>query len=102
MGSIDVRTRTAADVRPVDPRRFFENELPALAADHGGLAVPGAQQLGVRPLTIRVDGEAWTLTLEGDRFVVSESDGAAAVVELSGEQLADVVNDLLTPVGLFT
>src|SRR6476659_6742537 len=103
MASVDVRTRSATDVRPVATREFFEAELPALVADHGDLAAPGARQLGLRPLALSVDGEAWTLRFDGDQFSIRPGDDDAfASVELSNEQLADIVNDLLTPVGLFT
>src|SRR3954447_20842273 len=103
MASVDVRTRTAADVRPVDAIEFFGAELPALAADHGDLAAAGARQLDVGSFAVQVDDDAWTLRFDGDRFEVTPGDtDAQAIVALSNEQLADVVNDLLTPVGLFT
>ena len=35
--SVDVRTRTAADVAPVDPGWFFDEELPRLARERGSL-----------------------------------------------------------------
>ena len=50
MASVDVRTRTAADVRSVEAQSFFEAEIPAMAADHGELAAPGARQLGLAPM----------------------------------------------------
>src|SRR5205814_63850 len=96
MASVDVRTRTAADVRVVDARDFLEVELPALAADHGELAVAGARELDLRPLAIRVDGNARTLHFDGQQFTVARGEADAhAIVELTEEQLADIVNDLL-------
>ena len=55
MISVDVRSRTAADVRSVDAGAFFSTELPALIADHTALAAPGARELHLRPITIEVD-----------------------------------------------
>ena len=101
--SVDVRTRSAADVRAVDPREFFHDELPALFAEHAGLAAPGARELGLRPFGVSVDGRGWTLTFDESSFGVTAGvDDAAAVVRLDAAGLADLVNDVRTPMGFFT
>jgi hypothetical protein len=103
MISVDVRTRTANDVRSVDPASFFGDELPGLLREHAGLAAPGAAELGVRPLAFEVDGQAWTLSFDGEAFSIAAGDSAAtAIVCLDGEGLDDLVNDLRTPMGFFT
>ena len=103
MISVDVRTRTAADVRSVDAATFFDEELPALLRDRSGRALPGARELGLRPLAFAIDGHEWTLALDGDAWSVAPgADAAEAVVRLDAEALGDVVNDLGTPVGFFT
>ena len=103
MISVDVRTRTANDVRSVDPSSFFGEELPGLLREHAGLAAPGAAELGVRPLAFDVDGQAWTLSFDGEAFAIAAGDGgASAIVYLDGEGLDDLVNDLRTPMGFFT
>ena len=103
MISVDVRTRTANDVRSVDPQHFFGDELPRLLDERADLAVPGARELGLRPFALEVDGGAWTLTFDGDRFhVASGLADDTALVRLDGEGLNDIVNDLRTPMGLFT
>src|SRR4051812_18018048 len=103
MISVDVRSRTAADVRPVGPGDFFGDELPGRLRERAGLAAPGARELGVRPFGMEVGGESWTIALDGDGFTVRPGlDEAAAVVRLTPEQLGDLVNDLCTPMGLFT
>ena len=61
MASVDVRTRTSADIRPVDAEAFLGEELPALIAQRSDLAVPGARELGVRSLGLEVDGRRWLL-----------------------------------------
>lgn len=105
MGSVDVRTRSAGDVRPVDAAAFFGEELSALVDERGDLAVAGAREMGVRPIALVVDGAAWVLRFDGDRFsVMAVGDGdvpadVATVVGLDHQQLEDLVNDVRTPVG---
>jgi hypothetical protein len=103
MRSVDMRSRTGADVRAVEPAAFFGDELPALFAERGALAVDGARQLGVRPFGIVVDGEGWTMSLGDGGFAVEPgTDDAHAVVRLDGDGLHDLVNDLRTPMGFLT
>jgi hypothetical protein len=102
MISLDVRTRTARDVRRIDPVDFFTDELPALIAARAALAVPGARELGVRPFGFDVDGRSWTLRLDGEAIAVDDGAGrAAALVRLDREGFDDLVNDLCTPMGFF-
>jgi hypothetical protein len=103
MVSVDTRTRTDAGIAPVDAGVFFEDALPELLDRHGDLALPGARELGPRPLAIAVGGRSWTLALAGDRITIRRGHaGAGALVVLDDEGLADVVHDLRTPVGFFT
>jgi hypothetical protein len=102
--SVDVRSRTAADVEPVDPGWFFDEELPRLAEERGALVTAGGRELAPRPLVVEVDGRAWTLALDDDAgvTVTPGADGPPAHVRLGEDDLADVVHDLRTPMGLFT
>jgi hypothetical protein len=101
--SVDVRTRTAADVRDVDADDFFDRELPRVFEERATLAAPGARELALQPLAIEVDGQRWTLSFDGHRFEVTPERGAAATfVRLDAGALTDVVNDLITPMTLFT
>jgi hypothetical protein len=103
MVSVDVRTRTAADVRVVDPAEFFEVELPALIAERGALAAPAIDELRLRPFAFEVEGQPWTVGPTGDTFAVSAGTGdATAIVRLDTEGLTDLVNDIRTPMGFFT
>jgi hypothetical protein len=97
MVALDYRTRSESDIRPVDARAFFEEELPALVALHAALAVPGARELGVEPFAVVTPSGSWTLALDGARLTIRAGDDAAAVVHLSDADVADVVNDLKTP-----
>lgn len=105
MRSVDVRTRTLADVRPVEAAAFFGEELPERFAARGELALDGARYLGVAPFGVEVEGQGWTLRLDGDRdrFLVERgTDDAEAVVRLDATGLHDLVNDLRTPMGFLT
>jgi Phytanoyl-CoA dioxygenase (PhyH) len=102
MVSLDFRTRSDADIRPVDTRAFFAEELPALVAERAVLARAGARELGVKPFSIVTPSGAWTLALEGDAFTVRPGDDGAACVELSDADVADVVNDLKTAMTFLT
>ncbi len=103
MRSVDLRTRTDADVVPVDPVDFFEHELPELGERNGHLAVPGARELGAESLGIEIDGRSWTLALNGSSVTAAPgSDGALTVVRLDREDLTDLVHDIRTPVGFLS
>jgi hypothetical protein len=105
MRSVDLRTRSGADVRPVEAAGFFGDELPARLSAFGDLAVDGARQLGVRPFGFDVGGQGWTVRLDdaGGCFAVAPGlDDAHAVVRLDAVGLHDLVNDLRTPMGFLT
>lgn len=102
MSSLDVRSRTNDDVREVDVAEFFDDELPELIRERALLAVPGAQELGMAPFAIEVDDAAWTLALVGDSISVRAGDHGDACVRLDPEELAKLVNDLITPMTLVT
>jgi hypothetical protein len=106
MRSVDLRTRSVADVRPVDAAAFFGEELPARFAASGHLALDGARQLGVRPIGLEVEGRSWTLRLSDDApgyFTVEPGAAdAETIVRLDAEALHDLVNDLRTPMAFLT
>lgn len=111
MVSVDIRSRTADDIREVDAATFFEVDLPRLVADRGDLALPGARQLDVRPFAFEVDGTSWSLALTDSDTdsrpqpgitVTPGAGDARAIVRLGGDGLSDLVNDVRTPVGFLT
>jgi len=102
MVSLDFRTRSESDIRTVDTRAFFDEELPALIAERAVLARAGAQELRVEPFSIVTPSGAWTLALTGDTFTVRPGNDGAACVELSDADVADVVNDLKTAMTFLT
>jgi hypothetical protein len=100
MTSLDVRTRTDADIRDVSTQAFFDDELPELIAARSYLAVPGAAELEVAPFCIGTPGGAWTLALDGRTITVEAGDTGDARVELDDDDVAKLVNDLITPMTL--
>ena len=103
MRSVDFRTRGAGDVRPVDAAAFFDADLPALIAERGDLAGPGARELDPRPMAVETAAGTWTLALAGGHVAVTRgAEGSVAHVRLDDDGLHDLVNDLRTPMGFFT
>src|SRR6476659_6897515 len=102
MLSLDYRTRTEADIRNVDVGAFFTEELPALIAERFDLAADGAAELRVEPFTIATPSGTFTLALENSTLEVRASADGAALVELSDRDVADIVNDLKTPMTFLT
>ncbi len=100
--TLDLRTRYDADVVPLDEADFFEHQLPALAAERSHLAVPGARELGVQPMTLETPAGAWTLAVEDDRVRVEEGTSGRAQVRLGAGELTDLVYDRITPMTLLT
>jgi hypothetical protein len=103
VASIDIRTRGAADVREVQVEAFLGEELPALMADRADLAAPAAREMRLRSMALVIGERSWVLDFDGDGFSVrpgrAGAEDAHTVVGIDGEQLADLVNDLRTPVG---
>jgi hypothetical protein len=99
--TLDLRTRYDDDVETIDVVELFEDRLPRLSEERSFLAVPGALELGVHPLTIETPVGSWTLSLLGDTIRVVPGSGEA-VVRLDRSELSDIVYDLRTPMTLFT
>ena len=104
MVSLDFRTRTDADMRSIDTAGFFDAELPALIEQRADLALRGARELGIEPLAFETPSGTWTLALVGDDFTVTRGDATqtSACVTLSDDDIADLVNDLKTPMTFVT
>lgn len=58
---LDRRSQHDDELQHVTPTMFFIDRFPALAATNGHLLVEAIAQLGCRPLTLEVDGEAWSI-----------------------------------------
>jgi hypothetical protein len=88
------------DVGTIDVADFFGSELPALAAERSALAVPGARELGVRPLSVETAAGTWTLSVDGEDVRVRPGDGGHARVRLDESEVTDIVHDRRTPMTL--
>ncbi len=98
--TIDLRTRDDVDVETIDVENFFSTELPDLAAERSALAVPGARELGVRPLTVETTAGSWTLSIDGENVRVSAGGNSNATVRLDESEVTDIVHDRRTPMTL--
>jgi hypothetical protein len=101
--TIDLRTRDDVDVETIDITDFFERQLPELAAERSALAVPGARELGVRPLTVETAAGSWTLSIDGDKVRVDaggDNGNGNGTVRLDAAEVSDIVHDRRTPMTL--
>jgi hypothetical protein len=98
--TIDLRTREDVDVETIDVADFFGRALPDLAAERSALAVPGALELGVRPLTVETAAGSWTLSIDGEGVRVGAGGGGPARVRLDEDEITDIVHDRRTPMTL--
>jgi hypothetical protein len=98
--TIDLRTRDDVDVETIDVADFFGSALPRLAAERSSLAVPGARELGVRPLTVETTAGSWTLSVDDNAVRVRTGGGGHAVVRLDEDEITDIVHDRRTPMTL--
>jgi len=99
--SIDVRTRSEADIRQLSASELFDDVLPGAVSINGALAGRGAAYLGLPSLGLDVDGQQLTLEVaSGSLAIRSGIDTAPLVATLSAEALSDLVQDLVSAMGL--
>ena len=101
--SVDVRSRVDGPVEPIDPARFGD-DLGNAFERHRDLLARAVDTFAPPPLVIESDGRAWTLTAEGGQVRVrtGAGDDAGVVLRLPATQLADLVDDQVTVVGMQT
>jgi hypothetical protein len=102
MATLDVRTRSDADIRAVDAVAFLDGELPARLAEHPDLALATARELDMQPFTFAVGNRAWTVSIGADGFVYGPGDTGAARVDLDPDDVGRIVDDLATPMTLLS
>jgi hypothetical protein len=102
--SVDNRTRVDGEVGEVDPTTCFGELLPDAFERNRDRLADAVAVYAPRPLTVDVDGDAWTLAVDDGavRVTSGADDGAGTVLRLSGTQLQDLVNDQVTVVGMQT
>lgn len=102
--SVDLRTRQDTDVPVVDAAQFFDVDLPDRFATSSDL-LASTDDLDLRPMSIEVAGESWVLSRDDAGAVICARTAGEEIrlrLRLTPEQLADLVNDQVTPVGLMT
>src|SRR5215207_2604166 len=101
--SVDERTRIDGQVDPVDPVTCFEALLPAAFEREQDRLAAAVAHYAPRPLTIDVDGDAWTLAVDdGVVRVVSGGDDPVTLLRTNRAQLDDLLSDQVTVVGMQT
>ncbi len=99
--TVDVRTRVDGPTPEVDPALLFGEQLPAAFASSSEELRPAATWLDPRPLTVEVDGDAWTLSVDDGRVGVTPGATSDQRLTLSRDALTDLVADLVTPMAWF-
>ena len=106
--TVDLRTRRDSEQRVVEAGDFFDVELPARFAANDE-QLPGADEFELRPMIVHVGADTWLLRRDGTsqhcsvrRFDDADDVERAVELRLSPEQLSDLVNDQVTPIGLMT
>lgn len=91
--TLDRRTRSVSDIRPITVDQFITDHLPPLVGHHGALVVAGARALAAPPLTVEVRGRSWSLAVVDDALDLRDgpTDGAL-VVSLDDDQFTDFVH----------
>jgi hypothetical protein len=99
---VDRRTRPINAVGPADPETFFDVDWRHAMSRNGHRAAADAARLGLRPLSIRVDGDVWTIEpRDGTIDVVSgPGETAAPTVTLDRSAFADLFCERRTALGL--
>jgi hypothetical protein len=113
--SIDFRTRADGDgpVSPVEPAAFFRDRLPEAAEASAEQLAPAVRWFGLKPLVIGCDGGSWVLSASAGggaragaapRLTVRRTRAGDPPIslELTREQLTDLVHDLASPMAWFS
>jgi hypothetical protein len=102
--SVDIRSRIDGQVESVDPARCFGEVLPEAFERHQDLLADAVRELAPTPLVVDVDGNAWTLAVDGHRVRVraGADDAPGVVLRTNAAQLDDLVTDQVTVVGMQT
>jgi hypothetical protein len=98
--SVDTRSRAVSDPGPDDPASFWSSTWRVALERNGARAGDDAARLGVRPLTVTVDGEPWTLRPDAPGVDVVAGRRADLEVSLDGDAVADLVTERRTALGL--
>ncbi len=98
--SIDVRTPVTITHTPSAPSDIWQGPWARALAERSDAAGADAELLGLEPLTIRTDGQSWTLRVHGGRVETDPGTVADLVVDLDLAALLDVMQERKSAFGL--
>lgn len=101
--SVDTRTRSVGDAPAIDPASFWSDDWERALSSNGARAADDAERLGLPPLGLEIEGDAWTLRRgPGALEVVRERtrDRATPHVEIDVDAFTDWVTERRTGLGL--
>ena len=98
--SIDVRTRGRGTEPPAEPAAFWEDAWAVAVGERGEPAALDAEILGVEPVTIRVEGQAWTLRVRAGRVESAPGVSDARVVDVDRAAFHDLIQERKSAFGL--
>ena len=98
--SVDTRARAVNATGPDSADAFWTGPWADTLAIHGDRAAADAERLDLPPLTIDVDGTAWTLLRGGHGIEVRAGVHAALTVGLDTAAFVDLVCERRTALGL--
>jgi hypothetical protein len=99
--SVDVRTRRVDEVRALDRDEIFDAVLSDAMRVHGDLAARGLAYLELPSLALEVDGRAVTLASSAGALALrTGTDAAGVIAALSADALSDLLQDVVSTMGL--
>lgn len=101
--TFDIRTRVDGCERRIDPAVFFEQTLPQAFRRANAWLSTSLRYRPPVPLTVQVEGEAWTMRVAGNSIAIDRGGmRGAQCICLRAEQIAALAFDLVTPNGWAT
>jgi Phytanoyl-CoA dioxygenase (PhyH) len=98
--SIDVRTRVRTSSTPADPSDIWRGTWARALEERREPAATDAEILGLEPLTIRTDGQDWSLRARTGRVETTPGTVEDLVVQLDLAALADLMQERKSAFGL--
>lgn len=98
--SIDARTRGRGTEPPAEPADFWADAWAVAVEERGGAAALDAEILGVEPVTLRIDGRAWSLRVRSGRVESTPGGSEALAVHLDRAAFDDLIQERKSAFGL--